>query len=262
MTSDRVRRVCVSSDNERELPLAHPKLGVVIPLANEEATVEQLLQRVLAQLGPLDRIFCILDGKSQDRTMALVRGVSSLDPRVVAVWAPENRCVVDAYFRGFRDALAAGCDWVLEMDGGLSHCPEEIPRFLDALGKGADFAAGSRFIRGGSYQGRWSRRLLSRGGTLLANLLLGTGMKDMTSGFECYSRRALSRVVERGVRSRAHFFQTEIRYMLHDWSWVEVPITYCNPSTSVGKATILESVRLLLRLAWEARGKSGKMRPS
>jgi dolichol-phosphate mannosyltransferase len=144
----------MSGDNERKFPVAHPKLGVVIPLANEEATVEQLLQRALAQLGPLDHIFCVLDGKSRDRTMALVRGVSSLDQRVVAVWAPENRCVVDAYFRGFREALAAGCDWVLGMDGGLSHCPEEIPRFLDALGKGADFAAGSRFIRGGSYQGR------------------------------------------------------------------------------------------------------------
>lgn len=84
----------------------------------------------------------------------------------------------------------------------------------------------------------------------------------MTSGFECFSRRALSRVVAQGVRSRAHFFQTEIRYMLHDWSWVEVPITYCNPSTSVGKATVLESIRLLLRLALEARGKPGKIRPS
>jgi dolichol-phosphate mannosyltransferase len=262
MTSDRVKSVFVSGDNERELPVPHPKLGVVIPLANEEATVGQLLQRVEAQLCPLDRIFCVLDGKSRDRTMALVRGVSSLDSIVVSVWAPENRCVVDAYFRGFREALAARCDWILEMDGGLSHCPEEIPRFLDALGKGADFAAGSRFIHGGSYKGRWSRRLLSRGGTLLANFLLGTRMKDMTSGFECFSRRALSQVVERGVRSRAHFFQTEIRYMLHGWSWVEVPITYCNPSTSVGKATVLESVRLLLRLAWEARGKSGKMRPS
>jgi dolichol-phosphate mannosyltransferase len=192
MTSDRVKSVFVSGDNERELPVPHPKLGVIIPLANEEATVGQLLQRVLAQLGPLDRIFCVLDGKSRDRTMVLVRGVSSLDPRVVAVWAPENRCVVDAYFRGFREALAARCDWILEMDGGLSHCPEEIPRFLDALGKEADFAAGSRFIRGGSYQGRWSRRLLSRSGTLLANLLLGTRMKGMTSGFECFSRRALS----------------------------------------------------------------------
>jgi dolichol-phosphate mannosyltransferase len=236
--------------------------GVVIPLANEEATVEQLLQRVLAQLGPLDRIFCVLDGKSKDRTMALVRGVSSLDPRVEAVWAPENRCVVDAYFRGFREALAAGCDWILEMDGGLSHSPEEIPRFLDAVGKGADFAAGSRFIRGGSYQGRWSRRLLSRGGTMLANLLLGTRMKDMTSGFECFSRRALSRVVAQGVRSREHFFQTEIRYMLHSWFWVEVPITYYNPSISVGKAAILESVQNLLRLAWEARGTPWKVKPS
>ncbi|MCL5884418.1 MAG: glycosyltransferase family 2 protein [Deltaproteobacteria bacterium] len=235
-----------------------PRLGVVIPLANEEATVHDLLQRVLAQLEGSDRVFCILDGTSRDRTMELVRDVASADPRVELVWAPENRCVVDAYFRGYREALAAGCEWILEMDGGMSHCPEEIPKFLEAIGKGIDFAAGSRFIRGGSYRGRWSRWLLSRGGTVLANLLLGTRMKDMTSGFEAFSRRALSFVVANGVRSRAHFFQTEIRYMMHDWPWIEIPISYTNPNVSIGKGPIFESFRILFRLAREARGSGWK----
>lgn len=243
---------------QTDLPGNPPRLGIVIPMANEEATVEDLLRRVLAQLEERDRIYCILDEKSRDRTMERVRGIAAADSRVEAVWAPENRCVVDAYFRGYREALAAGCAWILEMDGGMSHCPEEIPRFLDAIGTGIDFAAGSRFVAGGSYRGRWSRWLLSRGGTLLANLLLGTRMKDMTSGFECFSRRALSHVVEKGVRSRAHFFQTEIRYMLQDWSWVEIPIHYSNPSVGVGKAPVLESIRILLQLARAGRDDAGK----
>src|SRR5690242_14480447 len=110
-----------------------PRLGVVTPLANEEQTVEEFLRRVLAQLTADDRVFCVVDNASRDATRQRVEDVASKDSRVVLVWAPENRCVVDAYFRGYREALAAGCRWVLEMDGGLSHLPEQIPQFIAAM---------------------------------------------------------------------------------------------------------------------------------
>src|SRR5947209_532311 len=84
---------------------------------------------------------------------------------------PENRCVKDAYFRGYREALAANCRWILEMDGGLSHLPEQIPQFLRAMESGADYAPGSRFCKGGKFKGKFSRRCVSWGGTQLSNLL-------------------------------------------------------------------------------------------
>jgi len=228
-------------------------LGVVIPLANEQATIENLLQDILGQLETNDRIFCVLDTVSRDRTRELVEKAAQRDKRVCEVWAPENRCVVDAYFRGYRSALAAGCTWILEMDGGYSHNPAEIPSFILAMKEGVDFAAGSRFNTEGNYSGRWSRNLLSKGGSMLANFMLGTRMHDMTSGFECFSRKAMEYVVEQGVRSKAHFFQTEIRFMLRNWNWVEVPISYSSPSNSVGIKAITESFRLLWMLARQAR---------
>jgi dolichol-phosphate mannosyltransferase len=224
------------------------RLGVVIPLANEQETVDEVLRRVSVQLDPADRIFCVLDHASRDATLQIVEAASHRDCRIRLVWAPENTHVVDAYFRGYREALQAKCRWILEMDGGLSHLPEEIPRFVAAMETGVDFAAGSRFMAGGSYQGRLSRLLLSRGGTYLSKLFLGTRMKDSTSGYECFTHRALSYVVDQGVMSTGHFFQTEIRSMLRDWRWVEVPITYQSPSRSVGIATILESLCCLWSL--------------
>lgn len=232
-----------------------PPLGIVIPLANEERTVEELLRRVIDQLEGSDRVFCILDRVSRDGTMDLARRFAGTDPRVVVVWAPENMCVVDAYFRGYREALDAGCGWILEMDGGISHIPEEIPRFLEAMRRGVDFAAGSRFAPGGKYHGFGIRYIISRGGTLVTNLLLGTRMKDMTSGFECFTARTLRYIVDRGVRSRAHFFQTEIRYMLGCWNWEEVPISYRNPSKSMGWKNVLEAFRILRQLR-EVSGKA------
>jgi dolichol-phosphate mannosyltransferase len=238
------------------------RLGVTIPLANEEQTVDELLGRVLAQLGPDDCIFCVLDRASGDGTRKHVEIKATQDPRVVLVWAPTNRCVVDAYFCGYRQALSAGCRWILEMDGGLSHSPEQIGQFVQAMQQGYDYAGGCRFTKGGSYSGRVSRFLLSWGGTKLANLLLGTRMKDMTSGFECFTRPALETVVAQGVCSRGHFFQTEIRLQMHDWNWTEVPIHYRGPSKSVAMGTIREAIRNLWGLRREARSRRARSLPT
>jgi dolichol-phosphate mannosyltransferase len=229
------------------------RLGVIVPLANEEDSLDVFLTRVLAQLGPDDAVFCVVDNVSRDRTRSMVLDWGSRDRRVRLVWAPENRCVVDAYVRGYRAALDSGSRWVLEMDGGLSHCPEEIPQFVRAMEQGYDYAAGCRFMRGGSYNGGWKRYLVSRGGGVVTNLLLGTRMRDMTSGFECFSRRALEYVLARGLKSRAHFFQTEIKFALRHWNWVEVPIIYTNPSARLGMGSIREAFSNLWALYQEAR---------
>lgn len=234
---------------------------MVIPLANEEQTIDELLRRVLNQLGPDDRIYCVVDHASRDATRARIEQASNADRRIVCVWAPENRSVVDAYFRGYREALAAGCKWILEMDGGLSHLPEQIPQFVQAMQSGYDYAAGSRFIRGGRFQGMLSRWVVSKGGTLLSNLLLGTRMKDMCSGFECFTHEALSHVVKIGVRSRANFFQTEIRFMLREWNWIELPITYHAPPKFVPNGAVVESLRTLWSLRQRERAGRRSAKP-
>lgn len=236
-----------------------PKLGIVIPLANEESTVDELYARVSNHLQPHDLMIVVIDNASRDNTRSKLEKLSAADSRLVVVWAPENRCVVDAYFRGYREALALDCQWILEMDGGFSHRPEEIPRFIEAMENGAEFVAGCRFLPGATHRGSISRKLLSRGGTILARLLLRSKMNDMTSGFECFNRAAMEHVIRNGVRSRGHFFQTEIRHLLQNWNWVQVPITYENPSKSVGHGSITEALRNLVQLSLASRSnKSNK----
>jgi len=113
---------------------------------------------------------------------------------------------------------------------------------------GYDFAGGSRFIKGGKFDGPWSRYLVSKGGTWLTNLLVGTRMHDMTSGFECFTRATLQTVVNEGVQSRAHFFQTEIRARMHDFNWIEIPIHYGCPSNSVGGSSLKDAFKSLFAL--------------
>src|SRR5262249_36573407 len=139
--------------NEPTPAAARPRLAVVVPMANEERTVDEFVGKVLSHLTERDHLFCVLDNVSCDSTMARLKELAARDPRVEPVWAPENRCVVDAYFRGYRAALEANYDWILEMDAGMSHDPDEIPRVIAAMQQGVDFAAGSRFIKGGKHHG-------------------------------------------------------------------------------------------------------------
>lgn len=240
-------------DGAAGLTPGRPKLVVVLPLANEEDNVRRLLAAIAKHLHSGDRLLCVLDNVSRDGTRSIIEEIASDDPRVELVWAPENRCVVDAYVRGYREALARDAGWILEMDGGFSHLPDEIPRLLEAMASGAEFVGGSRFCAGGAHAGSVVRRFVSRSGTVLTNLWAGTRMTDMTSGFECFTAAALNDVLATGLNSRFHFFQTEIRARMHARKWREVPITYFNDKPGIGTAPIKDGLKNLYALRPRAR---------
>lgn len=223
--------------------------AAIIPLANEEEGFEEF---AAALTGTLDRLasgkfYFIIDHASRDRTRELAESLAREDSRFTVVWAPENKNVVDAYLRGLRAASEAGHEIIIEMDGGLSHDPRAIPMFLRVLCEGNECAFGSRFTNGGSMaDSSLFRKVLSKTGTILANLLLGTKMFDMTSGFQGFHREVLTGVLTYPFRSRAHFYQTEIRYLLRKKRFAEVPIHYRAASKSVSRFAITNSVVTLL----------------
>ena len=227
-------------------------LGIVCPMANEEKTAAELVARVLSETGDFGdvRFYAVLDHASRDKTRDALEMLAASEARLRVVWAGESRCVVDAYVRGYREALAGGHDYILEMDAGFSHRPGDLPRFFEAMDDGYECVFGSRFVPGGSMtDSPWQRRLISRGGTLLANFLLGTRLRDMTSGFELFTRAALTQILDRGIHSHAHFFQTEIKYHARNMRIIEVPIEYSATSPAVGMGSLADAIGNLVRLA-------------
>jgi dolichol-phosphate mannosyltransferase len=117
------------------------------------------------------------------------------------------------------------------------------------MSEGFDCVFGTRFDRGGRLtESPLKRQVISRGGTLLTNLLLGTKLTDMTSGFELFSRAALEHVLDRGINSRGHFFQTEIKAHCHSLRVAEVPIHYRAASPSVNNNVLKDAFLNLWRL--------------
>lgn len=223
--------------------------AVVIPMANEEPDFKSFIEALTGQLNHLDsgHVYFIVDRVSTDRTLELCKLLSSKDSRFTTVWAPENRNVVDAYLRGYKEALNSGHAYILEMDAGLSHDPKALGDFLRHLLNGFDCAFGSRFIKGGSMgDSPFKRRFLSKAGTLLSNLLLGTSLKDMTSGYQGFTREVVASFTRYSLKSKAHFYQTELRYLLRKRKSVEIPIIYKAPSPRVSDASIYNSISVLL----------------
>ena len=233
--------------------LSDIKLGIVCPMANEEESAARFVNAVLGECLPRGfesvTFFAVLDRVSRDRTRPLLEELAKEKSELQVVWSPENRSVVDAYVRGYREAFNAGCDWILEIDAGFSHQPSDIPQFFDKMLEGYDCVFGSRFCAGGAIkESSFKRKMISRGGTVLANLMLGTKLKDMTSGFEMFTRAALRQILERGIKSRGPFFQTEIKAYCRNLRIAEVPIQYRAASHTVGNQALKDSFSNLWRL--------------
>lgn len=160
--------------------------AVVIPMANEQEDFYPFVSSLTEVLNMLEcgKVYFVVDKVSKDNTLELCKSLSTTDNRFVTVWATENKNVVDAYINGYKEALKNEHEIIIEMDTGLSHDPKALPMFLRVLNEGNECAFGSRFINGGSIcDSNWKRTFLSRSGTILSNLLFGTKMYDMTSGF-------------------------------------------------------------------------------
>jgi glycosyltransferase involved in cell wall biosynthesis len=171
---------------DRDVPRAPvaPRISVVIPALNEARN----LPYVFASL-PKDIYEVILvDGHSTDDTVAVAR---SLYPGVR---------VIHQTRRGKGNALACGfaaCrgDIVVMVDADGSADGAEIPRFIAALQRGADFAKGSRFTRGGgSADLTLLRRLGNWGLNLIVNILYGTRYTDLCYGYNAFWAYCLPRM--------------------------------------------------------------------
>jgi dolichol-phosphate mannosyltransferase len=226
--------------------------AVIIPMANEEADFHPFREQLTLSMDQLEggSVYFVVDNASRDKTLELCREAGAKDPRFHTIWAPENRNVVDAYMRGFRETVDLGYEIIVEMDGGLSHDPRALPAFLRALHEGNDCAFGSRYINGGSMvDSSWKRRFLSKGGSILARVVLNVHFSDMTSGYQAFRREVLVRLLEVSLLSEAHFYQTEVRYLLRREKAIEVPIHYRAPSPSVSKNAIRNSFAVLAHYA-------------
>jgi dolichol-phosphate mannosyltransferase len=212
---------------------------VCLPTYNERENLEPMIHALGDVLDTArDRVLVIDDG-SPDGTGAIADRLASELPWVSVLHRPQKQGIGPAYVAGFRWALAAGAELVLEMDCDFSHDPADVPRLIAAT-DGADLVLGSRYAPGGGTR-NWGRlrRVVSRGGCLYAQAFLGMRVRDLTGGFKCFRRAALEAIDLDALSAHGYAFQIETTYRVHRAGLriVEVPITFVERRAGASKMT-------------------------
>jgi dolichol-phosphate mannosyltransferase len=204
-----------------------PDSWLVLPTYNEAENIEAFVEAARAKLPGSARVL-IVDDDSPDGTGEIADRLAGRHGNVSVLHRPRKEGLGPAYIAGFRHALAAGAELVLEMDSDFSHDPAYLPRLLEAA-EGADLVLGSRYVAGGGVSD-WGalRRAISRGGSAYARLVLGVEVRDLTGGFKCFRREVLEAIDLDSVQARGYAFQVEMTYRAIEagFAVVEVPIVF------------------------------------
>lgn len=238
------------------------KTTVVIPTYNEADNLRAITDALLGlELSDLDIL--VVDDDSPDGTGALAEELSGeFAPRFRVLHRPAKSGLGTAYIQGFLLAIQNGADYLVQMDADFSHSPAYIPQFLSQI-EHHDVVVGSRYIRGGKLDERWSfgRYLLSWwANSVYVRLILGLQVHDATAGFKLWRRAALEKINLAQVRSNGYIFQVEMAYLSEQNGLriLEYPIYFEDRRIGKSKMSMRVKWEAALRV-WEIRSRYGRM---
>jgi dolichol-phosphate mannosyltransferase len=189
---------------------------ILLPVLNEVTNIGPLLDRIMTTLDGCDYLICIVDDGSQDGTAEYIRdAIRVAGPRLHLI---ERKKTMRGSQRG--SALFAAMMWALnhtdcrilvEMDGDLSHRPEELPKGLALVVGGADVAIASKYLSRSLVTNRpLGRRLLSNVCNFAVRMLISNRISDYSNGYRFYSRDAARRIAATKVVYASPIYLTEV----------------------------------------------------
>jgi dolichol-phosphate mannosyltransferase len=228
---------------------------VILPTYNEAQNITRMLEalpEVFADSG-MDGHILVVDDGSPDGTGDLAEQMAAESPRIHVLHRTSKDGIGPAYRAGFRYALDAGAQFIVEMDCDFSHNPRALPSLV-AAAQDADLVLGSRYVPGGGTR-RWGlgRRMISRSGCIYAKTVLRVPINDLTGGFKCFRRTVLETIPLDQVSAAGYGFQIEMTYraLLLGFRVCEVPIIFTDRELGQSKmsgAIVVEAATLVPRL--------------
>jgi len=219
-----------------EAPL--PVVSLVVPVYNEEGTLEEVCRRALATLESLGKPFelIVVDDGSQDGTWAIAERLVAAEPPVRAVRLKRNFGQHPAMHAGLSRASG---DIIVTMDADLQNVPEDLPKLIAAVEGGADVASGRRRGREDS----WGRTFPSKMVNGMLRRFTGVDIADFGCAFNAYSRSAIEPVL--GVIGKQKF--TKALVLSAGASVVEVDLSH-QPRADGSRYSPFRLIRLALHV--------------
>jgi dolichol-phosphate mannosyltransferase len=243
-------------------PWRSAAVTVVLPTYNEAANLPVITAELLAL--PLSGLrIMVADDNSPDGTGSLADQLAGQygQDKIMVVHRPGKQGLGRAYVDGMTRAMAAGAEFVVQMDADLSHAPAYLPQMLGTLlAAEADVVIGSRYVAGASLASEWSwrRKALSAFANGYVRALLQLGIRDVTAGFKIWRSSALEAIDVASIRSNGYSFQVEMNYrsVRKNLKIVELPIHFEDRREGDSKMDVkvqLESALMPFQLRRRAR---------
>tara|TARA_B100001093_G_scaffold520043_1_gene612240 strand:+ start:1009 stop:1737 length:729 start_codon:yes stop_codon:yes gene_type:complete len=221
---------------------------IIVPTYNEIDNIDKFIEEALK----LDISLLVVDDNSPDGTSSYVESIMENQQRIFLLKRSSKLGLGSAYRDGFKWALNKGFTHFIEMDADFSHSFEDLVSILDNSHY-SDVVIGSRYISGGGSTG-WDtrRKILSISANNLSKILLRSKINDMTSGFRCYSKKALEEIEYFKTNSDGYSFQIEmtIRSIEKGLIIKEVPIIFYERrlgNSKMSKSIVFEALLFLLK---------------
>jgi dolichol-phosphate mannosyltransferase len=234
---------------------------IVVPTYNERENVAALVARLLEVAPEADVM--LLDDNSPDGTALHAEELFGANPRFSVLRRTGARGYGRSLVDGYRYAIERDYARLVQLDADFSHDPARIPALVEASA-GADVVIGSRYCEGGRVE-NWParRRLLSRFANDYVRRITGLRARDMTSGFRCYTQRALRHLLEGRVAAEGYAFLVEAVFhaQREGLAIAEVPITFTDRregQSKMSRKVIFESVLMPWRLRFAPKGEGGR----
>jgi glycosyltransferase involved in cell wall biosynthesis len=208
-------------------------LSVIMPVYNEAATLQEIVDRVMKSPIPLARELIVVDDASNDATPEVLRQIAaerSEDIRVVS--HPVNQGKGAAIRSGIAEARG---EIILIQDADLEYDPRDYPLLLEPiLEDQADVVFGNRFHGGPHRVMYFWHYAANRFLTFLTNVLTGLNLSDMEVGYKVFRAQALRRIT---LKSKRFGFEPEITVKVAKLGCrvYEVPIRYYGRTYAEGK---------------------------
>ncbi len=201
---------------------------ICIPTFNEAENISELIKAIFSLNLGFDIV--VIDDNSPDSTSKIVESLKDSYKNLNLITRIDKRGFASAYIDGFQYGLDNGYQFIGEMDADFSHNPNALKEVNCLLNEGKyDFIIGSRYIAGGKTV-NWGiiRKLISRGGSWYAGMVLGLSIKDLTGGFNFWSNECLRIINIQNLIADGYVFQVELKYkaQLHKMKYIEFPITF------------------------------------
>jgi dolichol-phosphate mannosyltransferase len=229
---------------------------VNIPILNEVDNVEPLIHRLEHQLESHDYIILLIDDGSTDGTIQKVEQLMDANPRIRLIhrkktWAGCQRG--GALFDGMSWGLAHTSSlFFIEMDGDLSHRPEEIGMGLALLeGGAAEMVIASKYLLNGKTISRpFGRRAVSAVCNLAVRTLLTWRITDYSNGFRFYTRSTAEILARYAFKYTSPIYLSEVMAILlqNEVRISEFPTTYVGRNEGISKLRLIDLVKAALAI--------------